>query len=895
MKSPMPTTSILSIGKFEPPSQRVALTPRLALLDRLQAWREYALTLVISPPGFGKTTLLTQWHEQLNLQRDVVAAWLTLSEDGVEPARFLADMILSLQRAGLDVGELESIAENGLLEASAKAVLSSLMGQIVTSKSAVILILDDYQLAQSNGTNEIIETMLRHGAHNLHLAISSRDPPSIHLSTLIARGVVQTISASDLMLSLDESAVLFAGLLSADEHASLYARSEGWAVVSQLARIWMQHQADREHSLNDFSGRHVDVANYLSEQVLQDLPQALQDFLTDASVFERFCAALLDEVRECNDSARLLNQLNHLDALLIPLDHKRKWFRFHPLFGDFLRNHLRMHRPERMSPLRLRASQWFLRQGDLLEAVRQAVHAKSLASAVELIDQAGSWQLIMSHGIGFVSNLLQLFPPSTIDQYPLLLIVKAYLCIKRGEWSEVHRCLDLARATMVSDESSTRNAYTIINALRQGYCDESDNRAQIEKLDCFTRSLDASDRVTRATAYAVCAVCAIALAEFSLGERYSQDGISDMRAGNCIVGITYCLFHLGQSFYYRGDWKRAESVFAESLEMAEANFGKDSMLKAVAGSLMAKLLYDRNRLTEASALIDASLDVIEHQDGWFDIYALACETSVRIAFAEQGHKAGIAKLQHVRTYAKLRDLRELEYLVDAWQYEYEVAEHDGPSSTCAKTWPEGHFPDKQGSDWRLRHAWAIARIRRALASAQYSRALQWAESELASCTAHGRRAHAAMFHALSALALKGRGELPQAMRRFIEALGFAAEAQATRMFFQLGPAIESLIRDLLGDTRNLPLIDPRREFLLRVQRELHADQDAETGHLSHREFEVLRELYRGHSNKSIGRMLGLSENTVKFHLKQIYRKLNVDSRTAALSEARRLSLQPDAD
>lgn len=887
------TTSILSIGKFEPPGQRVALTTRAALLRRLSAWREHALTLVLSPPGFGKTTLLTQWYNQLASQPGVAAAWLTLNEDDIEPSRFVADVILSLKVAGLDVGALEAVAENVLLETPARAIAFNLLDKIHASESAVVLILDDYQRAESTGTSEIVETLLCHPASKLHLAISSRASPSIHLSTLIARGVVQAVSTSDLTLSPSESELLFDGVLTPAEHAALYSRTEGWAVISQLARIWIQRGTERESPLLKFDGRHSEVANYLSEQVLADMAPNARQFLLDASLFERFCPALLDEVRECNDSATLLSQLFYLDALLVPIDQQRDWFRFHPLFGDFLRDHAQVHDPLRARALRLRASSWFLRNGDLLEAVRQAVRSGDVAYAVDLIDQAGSWQLIMSRGIGFVSNLMSLFPAAAFDQYPLLSIVRAYLCIKRGQWADVQQYLGKARAILGPSGGKYSREYTIVSALDSSYFDESSGRRQMLQLDRFVQTLGADDHVIRATAYAVCALEAIALAEFAKAQQYSQAGVEDMHAGNCIVGATYCMFHLGQSHYYQGEWQRAEDVFAESLKMAEANFGRDSMLKAVADSLSARLLYDRGRLAEASTLVETSLDVIEHQDGWFDVYAAAYETSVRVAFATQGPQKGFSKLQHVRTYAKVRGLSELEHLVEAWQVEYQAVEDGRLGVPASRATPDSQQAARSGASWRERHAWTLALIRHALANAQHARALQLAGAEIVRCTAEGRRAHAAMLDALAAVALKAQGHPSAASERVSRALDFAVAANAVGMFFQLGATAKSLIHDALSDTGTVPAMGPRREFLLHVQHALRMRQSATDTQLSSRELEVLRALCQGCSNKSIGRLLGLSDNTVKFHLKHLYRKLGVTSRTAAISKAQEQSLQPD--
>jgi len=886
----------LLAGKLEPPSQRIVMVTRTALLDRLAKWHDNALTLILSPAGFGKTTLLTQWWQQLERNAQQMVAWLSLEEDDTEPTSLVAHVILSLQRAGLDVGELKTVAEHGLLETSAKTTLLNLIGRILCADKPVVLILDDFHRAQCPATDEIIETLLRLGSRNLHVVVSSRDRPRIQVSALAARNLVQTLCATDLILSSAESATMFQGLIDHEGHSALYARTEGWAAVSQLMRIWMERHSNREPPMPDFIGPNEEIASYLSEQLLQELPEELQGLLMDAAIVDHFCAALVDEVRNQDNSAALLDRLTHLDAVLIPLDRDRKWLRFHALFGDFLRHRLQRLDATRVHVLHLRASAWLSRHGNLLGAVRHALRGNDYELAVQLIDRAGSWHLIMTQGIGFVTNLLALFPEAIVEQQPLLLALQAYLDLKHGDWPAAGRHLARIRKHHRPLGASELRAYTIVQALFDHYLDEERNREQLRYLEQFNTTLDPDDHITVGTSQVICADCAISTADLPAAERYSREALKNMRTADCVVGTTYCLFHLATTQYYLGKWHATESLVRESLRLAEANLGKDTLLKAVANCLLARLLYDRNELVEANALIDGSLDVIERQDGWFYVLLLAYETMVRIAFNGGGHEAGLKALRRARNYAEEWNLPELAHLLDAWQLEYDsnsaaarVAYDDG--TRAIETSGESH----RASHWRARYAWTVTYIRQALAYGHYSRALQLARGELKVCELQFRRPHAAMLDGLMAVALKWQGQSELATEHFCRAVEFAESTNATRLFFDLGPIAKSLIEDALSDQNQLPTESAQLTFLKRVQRELSAGSGAAQTRISNRQTEVLRELCRGRSNKEIGRTLGLSENTVKFHVRHIYRKLKVNSRVAALSAARRLSLRFEVD
>jgi len=883
-------------GKLEPPGQRIVMVHRTALLVRLAAWREHALTVIVSPAGFGKTTLLTQWWQQLEAHAHQLAAWLTLDEDDVEPTSLVGHIILSLQRAGLDVGELKAVADHGLQETTAQATLLNLIGRIIIADKPVVLVLDDFHRAQSAATDEIVETLLRLGSRNLHVVVSSRDRPTIQVAALTARNLVQTFTAADLVLSPAESATIFQGLMTPDEHSALYRRTEGWAVISQLVRIWMQRHADREQPMLEYLGHNEDIANYLSEQLLQDLPAELQEFLMDAAVCDQFSASLIDEVRNTGASDAILDRLHHLDAVLIPLDRERKWLRFHALFGDFLRHRLQIVNPARVRALHARAANWLYLNGHLLDAVRHALQGDHLSLAVQLVDQAGSWQLIMTQGVGFVANLLALFPRAAIEQQPLLLALRAYLDLKHGDWSAANRSLTAIRSNRNTLGASEQRAYTIVQALFECYLDEERNHEQLRQLEQFNATLDPKDYITLGTSQAICAVCAIAIAKFSAAERYSREALQNMRVADCVVGTTYCLFHVATIHYYKGHWDAAETLLRESLVLAEDNLGKDTLLKAVADCLLARLLYDRNELTAAGALIDVSLGVIERQDGWFDILLLAYEAMVRIAFAERGQQGGLTALRRVRKYAAEWNLPELEHVVDAWQLEHEansaaalLAYDDGTKS------PATNAESDRSWHWRARYAWTIAHIRQALVYGHQSRAIQLARAESELCRLQGRRPHVAVLDALMALALQGQGQTKLAVQTFRRTIEFAESVGHLRLFFELGPAVRPLIHEASNDQDELPPESAQRAFLMRVKRELNSTPGSTKQPISDRQSDVLRELCRGRSNKEIGRLLGLSENTVKFHLRHIYRKLNVKTRVAALTAARRLSPQFEAD
>ena len=193
----------------------------------------------------------------------------------------------------------------------------------------------------------MVEILIEHSHGELHLVVSGRTRPTFHVSAFLARGLVMQLDAGDLALSLEQAAQVVGPKVSPADLALLHARTEGWAVALQLARLWLDRGRHKPDALKDFSGRTTEMTDYLAEQIVADLPESLREFLLETAILERFNSALADAVRNRSDSDDLLEQLRHFDALLIPLDDAREWFRYHPLFADFLCQRLKRSSAQR--------------------------------------------------------------------------------------------------------------------------------------------------------------------------------------------------------------------------------------------------------------------------------------------------------------------------------------------------------------------------------------------------------------------------------------------------------------------------------------------------------------------------------------------------------------------
>jgi LuxR family maltose regulon positive regulatory protein len=878
------TSDWLLVGKLAPPEQRITVASRDVLLARLDASLTRSLSVVISPPGFGKTTLMTQWWRTLRLRQDLHACWLTLDDIDSEVSRFMAGVILSVASAGVDVGPLEVAARQQSIDPNVRPIALALLESMRRSGRRTVLILDDFHRAKSRAVDEIVEILIEHSHGELHLVVSGRTRPTFHVSAFLARGLVTLLDAGDLALSLEQASQVVGPDVSPSDLALLHARTEGWAVALQLARLWLDRGRRKPDALKDFSGRTTEMTDYLAEQIVADLPETLREFLLETSILERFNAPLADAVRDRSDSDELLERLRHFDALLIPLDDAREWFRYHPLFADFLCQRLRRSSAQRLTVLRRRAARALAAVGDLPEAVQHAVAADDTALAVALTQEAGGWELILWKGIGYVRSLLKCFNDVTIRAEPTLQLTQSYLDIKLARFDAAWDLLALTESGLETASPRVRRDFIILRGLWMVYIDNIGENEWTKPIEEHIRSLDPSDHLGRGTQYCALAIAALGRGSPEQAEAESRNAIREMRASGSILGINYAFLHLAQSELLTGRLRDAETLFREALVMAEDNFGADSGLKALCSAFVGYCLYLKGDSEASNRLIES---LVETTDGWVDVFATAYEVAARQAFARGGLNEAITVIAQATQVAHERRLERLERMAAAWRVEFlALANRHADAKRDAQVGgvlaaAESRGPP--GFGWRVRLAATLAIGRLWMVTGLTAQALQLVDSARAEFKAANLLLPARRLDALSIMILKQRGADEEALLRLQSLLDFVVTEGAIGILLEQGRALEGLLNAAQRRNRELVLSGAQRDAIARVLARLQNSTLVDQDGFSPRELAVLRELCQGRSNKAIGQVLDLSENTVKFHLKRIFKKLGAESRASAIA------------
>ena len=344
---------ILATKLYTPPSRpKVVLRPRLIERLKVGLGRTPGMTRISAPAGFGKTTLVSEWLA--GCERP--AAWLSLDEGDNDPTRFLAYLVAALQTITPKVGDGVLGALQSPQPPPTESILTALLNEITAVPDNFILVLDDYHVIDTQPVGKALAFLLKHLPPQMHLVIATREDPDLSLARLRVRDQLTELRVADLRFTPSEAAGFLNQVmdlnLSAEDIAALETRTEGWIAGLQLAAISMQGHQDATSFIKAFTGSHHFVLDYLLEEVLQRQPESIQKFLLRTSILERMCAPLCDAVLldPSASGQKTLEYLERANLFIVPLDNERRWYRYHHLFADLLRQRLHQSLPPPSSP-----------------------------------------------------------------------------------------------------------------------------------------------------------------------------------------------------------------------------------------------------------------------------------------------------------------------------------------------------------------------------------------------------------------------------------------------------------------------------------------------------------------------------------------------------------------
>lgn len=945
--------------KLAMPPARGTLVPRPRLLERLQAGVRGPLTLLSAPAGSGKTTLLGAWRASPR-GRDLPLAWVSLDEADNDATRFWRYVLTALDRAAPGVGAAALTLLRSADAPALEAVLSALVNALTAHAADVVLILDDYHLIEAEPIHRMLAFLVEHLPPNLHLLVATRADPPLHLARLRARGDMTELRAADLRFSAEETAAFLStvmGLsLSPEEVAALVARTEGWIAGLQLAGLSLQGRPAAEAAafITVFTGSHRYIVDYLLDEVLLRQPELAQRFLAHTCILARLCAPLCAAVLEGDDppaeriaaSQEMLEALERNNVFVIALDDERRWYRYHYLFADALRQRQSGHAsiPD-AALLHRRAGTWLARQDLLDEAIGHALAGEDYDRAVALIRRAAS-ALLARGETQTLSTWLWALPEASLRAAPQLSLLYAWLLIDLRDHNGAERYLQYAEAALEDRDALAQDELTArllflrdLPSMETGAHQAGDTagiRAMIGAARAIVSALHGAP--SRAIAQARAALGGLdegdvrsrSLAGIGLGIAYLSQGAARQAAAafRDVAAInratTYALFMVlaavGEASAHRmaGALDRAQATYEQAIAWS-VDHAHPSLL---AGSLytgLADLLRERNELDAALDRATKGLRLATElgavgAERWTEWHACDLLVLARIKQAQGDLDGALGVVREARDALEGFGAIAFAAILAAFEAQLRLAQGDLGYAVQWLRSVEAHTePPRFGltpqffayADEHLEIApiqVSIAQGRASVDPAPVRRAL----ALLDRLREKAERADLAWLRvktlALQALAHHSLGETAPALAALDQALALARPARYIRLFVDEGPPMAGLLRQI--QARGASSEDVAR-LLAALDRDVPAaipsaarsplgpppTPGAPTEPLTEREQEVLRLMAVGQSNPEIARALYVEVNTVKTHVKNLYSKLGVHSRVQAAQRAQELGLR----
>jgi LuxR family transcriptional regulator, maltose regulon positive regulatory protein len=411
---------------------------RPSLVAELRAGSSARLILVSAPAGAGKTTVLASWRADPAEPRPF--AWLSLDSRDNDPVRFWSYVLAALRTVAPDVG---AGVDDALLSAGedlTELALPLLVNALTSWPDPIVLVLDDYHVITNADVHQSMEFLIDHLPRTVQVAVAGRSDPPLALARLRANAELLEVRVADLRLSLEEATALLNGSLrlglAPEQVRMLLERTEGWAAGLQLVGLSLRDREDRDRYIASFAGDDRHIVDYLMAEVLERQSPEVREFLLRTSIVQRLTGPLCDALSGGSHSARRLAELERANLFLVSLDDRRRWYRYHHLFGDLLAHELSLAFPDDVVPLHRRAYEWHLREGLVAEAITHAIAAGDHSQAAGLI--AASWLDFVNRGeLMTVEAWTRALPPEVAGSDPRLCLARAWILLVLGRPGEV--------------------------------------------------------------------------------------------------------------------------------------------------------------------------------------------------------------------------------------------------------------------------------------------------------------------------------------------------------------------------------------------------------------------------------------------------------------------------
>ena len=862
--------------RFAVPKRPVTFLQRPRLVRHLDRALRTPLTMVNGAAGAGKTLLVAEWVAGL----EQPVAWFTVEPGAQRPGMFWAYLLEALRAAGTGLSDRVGCpADATHVDPS---VLSAVAAELNGRDRATIVVLDEYDRVQGPEVAEQLEFVLHHAGHGMHLILVTRNEPTLPMHRYRAAGELTEIRDAELAFTPEEAVALLELhrlRVPVDAARALVSRTRGWAAGLRLCALAALDSADPEAYLKEFEADRSTVADFLLAEVLKRQTEQTQDLLLRVSVLERFCPDLVNALTRRSDAERILAELHHDNAFVEHLGHS--WYRLHPLFGEILRAHLRVRLPGLEPELHRRAALWAQRSGSLPEALAHGAAAGDWDfTAGALVDDLAIGQLFTGLRSDDLARLFSRMGPEATS--PATDLVRAAFDLAQCDLdrgvAHLHHAEELL-AGAAADPPAAQLSCALLEALVARLTGSPDRAEQAAETAEEVQPEVPARLLDKHPEFPALLLTHLGCTRLWAGRFEEARAVLSTVAASpggaaTVLPRKESLGHLALIDYLNGWTGRAEHNALAALTETERFSLPQPSGSGIGRLVLAAVAVDRNELSRAQTLLDEAAELPSAMQDPVMAAGRAIATA-RLLLARGDTRAAVEAADPAVSAA----------VPSPWAQSQEAlvtsAAHLAEGRCETATEALRGVPDDQP-------AYAVEAARIQLAAGHPGAAVDLLDGMRAeSRTGPAVTVRAALVRAQVA---DGAGD-PATARRFVaQALIDARREQLRRPFVDAGHWIRPLLATAPlqqlaagwltpGSSRSgEPVRDETHPWPLVVEE------------LSGRERDVLERLAQMMSTEEIAADLYVSVNTVKTHLKSVYRKLAVNRRSDAVHRAREMGL-----
>jgi LuxR family transcriptional regulator, maltose regulon positive regulatory protein len=918
------------------PRSHPEIVERPWLDQRLDEGTNAKVTILCAPAGFGKTTLLSRWIKLS--QRPV--AWFSIDEGDNDPTRFWSYFISALQSFQPEIGKNALAMLWAPKPPPVEMVLTELLNEASVLEIDFLVVLDDYHIIENGSIHAGITFILENLPSQMHLIIAGRSEPPLPIPLLRGQRELIELHQDDLRFNSQETEFFFNQImnlgLSSKQITALEEMTEGWAAGLQLAGMVLEaihKEPGNLGAISDdgfsnfqsiFSGSHRYVFDYLAQEVVDQQPKHVRSFLLHTSIVNRLCSSLCDDLYppEEDTNQAILEYLETANLFILPLDSQRQWYRYHHLFASFLRTLLEHEYSNKwIAGLHRKASHWYSQNGYTNEAVVHALEALDYPYAVALLKSITE-DMFNTSQLTTLKNWLAMIPASILAQDAKLSLTYAWARLATGEVEYIEKHLKDVEQVLGATADGTESSLSLSPDLRSILGEICSIRASL----AFNRSdltavLDYCRLARRYIQKEIqsgvieeqASILGVVAFNQAVAEEYTGLTIEARRAFEEAIRLNQdnphllplATGHLAGIQVLQGKLRQAEETYQNALLITKSQ-KFPTPLSAMVLTGLGNLLCEWNRLDQALEHLREGIHLGRQWNQWESLIPGYLGLA-RLHWAQGDCELALQVLEEVNALAKQLQVIWVDQPVHS--YQALIAARSGDLET-ASAWAKSlALAQYQEINFSL-EADALILTRIYLAQNRLAEAADLAANIIWSAETGARFGRVIEGCLLQALALYLQGGLSNAAPVLNRALNLAAPENYQRIFLDEGPAMGDLLYQVKeGGLITRPdqkgellkyldhLIDQFREAVASSASSAHLRpvrsgmNKAYIEPLSERETEVMRLILAGLTNQEIAEELFISLNTVKSHIKNIYKRLGVSKRAKAIARWRELGLQ----